>query len=47
MPPPSENAPYFAKYTDEMARLFSSLAAYDAEFSTPLRVTVTRLRHWG
>ena len=47
VPPPSQNGPYRAKYAAEIARLFGSEAAYDAEFSTPLRITVNRVRHWG
>jgi PPOX class probable F420-dependent enzyme len=47
MPPPGQNPAYLAKYADEIVRLFDSPAAYDAKFSTPLRVTINRLRHWG
>ena len=47
LPPPTQNPAYFDKYADEIVRVFGSSASYDTKFSTPLRIKVTRLRHWG
>jgi PPOX class probable F420-dependent enzyme len=41
---PIANPSYIAKYSEEMIRLGWSPAEYDAEFSTPLRITLTRVR---
>lgn len=41
---PIANSRYVAKYSQEMVRLGWSPAEYDAEFSTPLRITLTRIR---
>lgn len=35
---------YVAKYTTEMVRLGWTPEEYDAEFSTPIRITITRIR---
>lgn len=41
---PLGNREYLDKYVDEMARLGWTPEEYDAEFSVPLRIEITRVR---
>ena len=41
---PAHNFDYVEKYESEMVRLGWSVEEYDSEFSTPVRIEVTRLR---
>lgn len=41
---PKSNARYVEKYSDEMSRLGWTTDEYDQEFSTALRITLTRVR---